>query len=51
MSLALLGACGIAVSLGRKARRRSGGGVWLGMSEEKGGFGGLLGQPVGGKVD
>jgi hypothetical protein len=44
--------CGLAVALGRKARRRgSHGSVWLGMSEEKGGFGGILGNGGGGKVD
>jgi hypothetical protein len=44
--------CGLAVMLGKKARRRGGhGGVWLGMGDEKG-FGGILGNGGGGgKVD
>jgi protein disulfide-isomerase len=50
--IGLVGMCGLAVALGRKARRRgTHGSVWLGMSEEKGGFGGILGNGGGGKVD
>ncbi|KAE9972411.1 hypothetical protein BLS_004039 [Venturia inaequalis] len=50
-SIGLIAACGVAVVLGKKARRRAGGGaIWL---DEKGGpFGGILGNTgSGGKTD